>query len=314
MKETTDLILPPRLKTGDTIGLVSPAGPVKNAELFGAGVSALKNMGFKVRYNQIGTESDDYLAASDEYRAQEFNKLWADTEVNGLMAVRGGYGSLRMVKALDMGMIRNNPKILVGFSDITVLLTAIMKETGLVTFHGPVLTTLDSLNDSSRLAFFEMLTSKKAHKIELASEESEDLKILKKGKTKGRLIGGNLTNLVHLISTPYELNWDGSILFIEDVGEAPYRIDRMLTHLAEAGRLEGLAGLLLGSISEGDEDKCDTEACFKRVMEILEDVNIPIWGNFPVGHGVRNHILPLGVEVEMNSEKKELKILRPCLC
>lgn len=298
MKEINNLILPPPLKKGDTIGLVAPAGPILKEDEFAAGVKLLSEMGLHVKFDKdIVNRSNGYLSASDEQRADELHHFWRDPEIHGIFAVRGGYGTLRMLHHLDMDLIRQVPKIFVGFSDITVLLSAILKNTGLITFHGPVLTTLAKSDKASIETFFITLSGKQQDFI-----KADGLEILVSGNARGKLFGGNLTSLAHLVATPYEVSWEDTILFLEDVGEDSYRIDRMLTHLNAAGRLDNLSGLILGSFKNCG----NVEQIWHRVIELLVDKKIPIWANFPTGHGKRNYILPLGIQVEMDSNNAVL--------
>ena len=297
-KKETHPIYPPPVKKGETIGLVSPASPLINKDNFSSGVQILEKKGFKVKFNRKLLNSKGYLAGSDQERADEFNKLWADPEVKALIAARGGYGCLRMIDLIDMKQIRKNPKILIGFSDLTVLLNAIHKKTSLVTFHGPVVTTLADIDKQSQISFFNVLTGKTQNLI-----KPYKVKILKEGKAKGILLGGNLTTLVHMIGTPYEIPWNNTILFIEDIGESPYRLDRLLTHLYQAKRLQKVKGLILGTFT--DEDRSENgkmqRTVQKRIAELLKNKDIPIWANFPTGHSRRNLTLPIGSEVEMDS-------------
>jgi len=295
------LILPAGLKHGETIGLVAPAGPLRPQDDLEAGIALLAEHGFAVEVSPAVYRQDGYLAGADHLRAREFNAMWANPAVKALLAVRGGYGCLRMVDGLDFELIRQQPKIFTGFSDISVLLTAILKKTGLVTFHGPTLTTLLQSDAASQQAFFDNLAGRPPAVI-----APDHLEILAPGRARGRLLGGNLTNLLHLLATPYELAWQGAILFIEDVGEAPYRLDRLLTHLHKAGRLTGLAGLILGSFSG-----CGDLAPIKKLILELCGDSQPIWAEFPGGHGPANRILPLGVEAEMDSATGTLNLARP---
>jgi len=300
-------IFPPALQKGDTIGLVAPAGPLIDKGKFSAGVHILEKKGFRLKYNRRLLNVRGYLAGSDRARAADFNMLWSDPEVKALVAARGGYGCLRMLELLDMKLIRKNPKILVGFSDLTVLLTAIHKKTGLVTYHGPVVTTLASIDRKSQKSFFNTLTKSTLPPIAAAK-----LKILKDGNAKGILLGGNLTTLVHMLATSYEIPWNEAILFIEDIGEFPYRLDRLLTHLNQAGRLQKIRGLILGTFSADDrkENRAMQSAVHKRIMELLKDTDIPVWANFPVGHSRRNLTLPVGLEAEMNSSDGSLRFIQ----
>ena len=300
------VIYPHPIKKGDCLGLVAPAGSLISKKNFDAGVQILEQKGFRVKFNHTLLNSKGYLAGADWNRADDFNRMWSDPEVKGLIAARGGYGSIRMVHLLDMKQIQKNAKILIGFSDLSVLLNTISQNTGLVTYHGPVVTTLAETNKSSLASFFNILTGHSPQCFKPLS-----LKILKEGNARGFLFGGNLTTLVHTIGTPYEIPWDKSILFIEDIGESPYRLDRLLTHLFQAGKLQKIKGLILGTFTD-DEKKVNAHmqrTVRKRVIELLGDYDIPIWVNLPAGHGRRNITLPIGVEVEMDSSENMLRFL-----
>ena len=295
-------LLPPGLKKGDTIGLAPLAGPW-DVQKFSSGIRVLTDLGFTIRLPPDSSQRFPYLAGSDQYRLDCFHELWRDPNISAIMAVRGGYGCLRLIDAIDLDLIRKHPKILIGFSDVTVLLNGLYLQTGLITFHGPMLTTLAGMGKESMEKFLLCLTRR-----ETPALRPNRLEILRQGTARGRLLGGNLTILSHLIGTPYEPSLADSILFIEDIGEQPYRIDRMLTQLKLAGRFEGIRGLILG-----DFTNCgDTELIWNRILELFGD-QIPIWANFPVGHGEQNIILPLGIEVEMNSESGALLFRQPCI-
>ena len=304
--KSRQVIFPPSLAKGDTIGLIAPAGSIINKSNFSQGIRILEKKGFRIKYNRHILNAKGYLSGSDQERADEFNRLWSDPEVKGLVAARGGYGSMRMIHLIDMKQIRKNAKILVGFSDLSVLLSAISQKTGLVTYHGPVVTTLASINKFSQASFFNVLMNNSPSYIKPVT-----FKILKHGSTRGVLIGGNLTTLVHTIGTPYEIPWHQAILFIEDIGESPYRLDRLLTHLSQAGRLQKIKGLILGTFS--DDERKENAGMLRtvqaRVLELLAGYDIPVWANLPVGHSRRNFTLPIGVEVEMDSNEKMLRFL-----
>ena len=300
--EQATSLFPRALRKGDTIGLVAPAGPW-NEDEFARGVQILDQYGFKVRIAHDLGAKENYLAGSDRHRTALFQEIWRDPEVQAVLAVRGGYGSLRILGAIDYQLIRDQPKIFIGFSDITALHCAIFQQTGLVTFHGPMVTTLAKHDKQSLLSFFDTITSGVCRPITTRSVE-----ILKSGQAAGRLIGGNLTTAVHLLATPYEVAWRDKIVFLEDVGEAPYRIDRMLSHLKTAGRFAGIRGLILGSFTNcGDQ-----EMIWARVMELFSDEDLPIWANFPIGHGEQNMIVPIGGEARMDSSTGTLSFPAPC--
>lgn len=302
--------LPAPLVKGDLIGLVSPSGPPDNEEFLAAGIRLIREMGFEIKWNRdLLATRPGYLAGSDAERALEFHRMWADEEVKAILAVRGGFGAMRMLDMVDMDLVRRYAKLFIGFSDITVLLNVLCQETGLITFHGPTLTTLTRSDRLSVASFFQALTGRLE-----ATLPFDRLEMLVRGQADGRMLGGNLTTLVHLIGTPYEINLDGAILAIEDVGEALYRIDRMLTQLKLAGRLNRLRGLLLGSFSSesfGRNDSLDYESVWHRVTELAAELEIPVWADIPFGHGVRNYTLPIGAEVEMDSNTGVLRICSP---
>jgi muramoyltetrapeptide carboxypeptidase len=300
MNATPKPILAAPLKKGDAIGIIAPAGPVRNESDFSAGLKMLSDLGFKTRYRNDILRQNGFLAGTDQERLAELHELWRDPEVHAILAVRGGYGCLRLLPDLDITLIRQQPKMLIGFSDLTVLLSTVQQRTGLITFHGPMLTTLPRSDRDSQESFFNLLTGRSMPEIKV-----KGLEILKNGQAQGRLLPGNLTSLTHLIGTPYEPDWRDTILVLEDIGEAPYRIDRLLTHLWAAGKLEQIAGLILG-----DFDQCgDVELIWQRVLELLAHRHIPIWANFPCGHGGRNQILPVGAQAELDSSSGRLTIL-----
>lgn len=290
------LIIPPPLRPGDTIGLVTPAGPVRGLEAFTFGKQLLEEQGFLVKMPADLFNQQDFLAGSDQERARQFTEMWHDPEVQAVLAVRGGYGCLRLLPLLDLPELTANPKILAGYSDLTVLLNEVTRLTRLVTFHAPLLNSLQRCDATSRDSFWRMLAGKGLGEI-----KPERLQVIRDGRGRGPLMGGNLTSLAHLLGTPHALDWRGAILFLEDTGEAPYRIDRLLTHLERAGCLRELGGLILGTFTDGKgEEEAWSASVWDRVLELAGE-NYPIWGDFPVGHGGRNLSLPLGVTAEMDS-------------
>ena len=299
-------ILPPRLRRGDTIGLFCPAGPVRDAERLRAGIRLIEDLGFAVKIQGPATPADGYLADSDEQRAAHLHELWHDEEIKAIAAIRGGYGCLRMIELLDWDLFRRHPKFLVGFSDVTALLNILVDRAGLVAVHGPMAATLARSDEQSRASLFALLTGTFEERL-----KPKGVEILRGGTGRGRLVGGNLTTLVHLLATPWECSWDGCILVLEDTGEPLCRLDRMLTHLALAGRLQRLAGLVLGDFDLGHDDLANVrlqEAVWTRVLE-LAPPGYPIWARFPVGHRQRNLALPIGMEAVLESDTGTLALL-----
>ncbi len=301
MKETADPLIPAGLKPGDTIGLVAPAGPITDRTAFAEGVRILEEAGYRIKTPADLFRKVDYLAGSDRQRADQFSEIWCDPEVRAVLTVRGGYGCLRLLPLLDLAQLAILPKILVGFSDLTVLLNELGRDLNLVTWHGPMLNTLVRCDQESLASFLAMLAGKSPAEIHPA-----ELRIIRPGHSQGRLIGGNLACLSHLVGTPHEPDWRGTILFLEDTGEPLYRVDRMLTHLERAGCLRQLAGLILGTFTNGKgEEEAWTELVWDRVREVAGQ-DYPIWGNFPVGHGCRNLSLPVGAAAKMDSNSGSL--------
>ncbi len=294
-------ILPPTLKANDIIGLAPLAGPHQEED-FNKGADILRDCGFRVK-TLTPTASLPFLAGSDEERLAIFLNLWKDPEVHAIMAIRGGYGTLRLLTDLDYTFFKENPKTLIGFSDISGLLNVITDQTGLVTFHGPNLTTLAKSDKKSIESFVDTLTRPVPRPIKPSS-----LEIIRAGHAEGILAGGNLTTLVHLVGTSYQPHLQDRILFLEDVGEAPYRIDRLLTQLSLTGSLNNIKGLILGEFKGcGDQ-----ETIWQRVSELLRNDSIPIWAGFPVGHGQDNFCLPIGSQVAMDSNTGTLVWSTPC--
>jgi muramoyltetrapeptide carboxypeptidase len=303
-----DPILPPHLKEGDCIGVFHPAGPIQDPAAFESGLHILRNFGLQIRHHHPDGSGPGYLAAGDEERVREVHALWADEEIKGVIAARGGYGCLRIVDLLDLDFLRSHPKWLIGFSDLTVLLNGIYKNTGLITMHGPVVTSLPRLEKKYMEKFREQLGGKFS-----SCAHTPDLEILRGSMGQGRLIGGNLTTLAHLIGTPWQPMFAGSILFLEDTAEPEYKLDRMLTHFSCCGFLDNLSGLILGVFDPGHDDRLEmirlNEQIWERVLELTRSTSYPIWGGFPVGHQTHNHPLPIGMETIMDSTTGSLQFL-----
>ncbi len=294
------VLLPPPLRPGDTIGIVLPAGPVRDQARAETGMRMLRDMGYRVRTIDTGPADQDYLAAPDSERVRALHSLWADEETRALVAMRGGYGCLRIADLLDMDFLRRHPRWLVGFSDLTILHAALFRRAGLVTLHGPMVTTLGRTEKSDIQRLFSLL----AHDWR-GPGQAWSVEILRPGSCRGRLVGGNLSCLTALVGTPWEIPWQDAIVLLEETGEPMYRIDRMLTHLAAAGRLARVGGLLLGSFDHPSGDGLETirlqEQVWTRVLELTSEARFPVWGDVPAGHGRRNAALPFGMEAAMDS-------------
>ncbi len=297
------LIKPPRLRPGDLIGIISPAGPVDESELQ-PDLELLRSSGLRIHVAPHVYDRHDYLAGDDEARLSDLHAMFLDREIKAIFCARGGYGTLRLLDKIDYDLIREHPKIIVGYSDITALLMAINKKTGLVTFHGPMVRGLSALHDSSRESLFKLISSNQP--VSFSPMEGNSLIL---GRATGPLIGGNLSLICHLIGTPFLPSLDGSILFIEDRGEPLYRIDRMLTHLVLTGQLKGIAGLIGGEFIE-----CGDNSAIDNLLNTLaSDLDIPLITGFPVGHGPTNLALPFGIHAELDTDLMTLSLLESCV-
>jgi muramoyltetrapeptide carboxypeptidase len=286
------LLKPPRLRPGDRVGLVTPASPCPAEELR-AGCAVLGSFGLQVAGNG-GTEYHlRYLAGSDEERAARLRESFADKTLKALFCTRGGYGSMRILPRLPYTLLRRPPRALVGFSDITALLAACYRHAGVVCFHGPTVSTLPTSDEESLASFWNALAGDEPVTVHVPEPIC-----LRPGVAVGPVFGGNLTMLCHLVGTRFLPPLKGAILFIEDRNEALYRIDRMLTHLIEAGLLAGIAGLMVGTFSDcgSPGDLLDLFA------ERLAPFSFPVLAGFPVGHGSRNITLPLGLPATLDAE------------
>ncbi|HHO47371.1 MAG TPA: LD-carboxypeptidase [Desulfobacteraceae bacterium] len=297
-------VIPARLIKGGCIGLFSPAGPVRDQEKVHAGVRLLHELGFRTKQLNLSAPAQDYLAADDRTRIDEFHALWADDETDALMAVRGGYGCLRILKDIRLDLVRHRPKILIGFSDVTALLNLVSEQGGLVAVHGPVVSSLADTDPASIQALAALLSGGLPE-----YNPRGRIEILRGGKASGILKGGNLTTLIHLIGTPWELSLANALLVLEDTGEQMYRLDRMLTQLYHGGKLDNLAGIILGTFDHGldaVENLRIEERIWRRVLEITAEFGYPVWGNFPVGHRNPNYPLLIGASATMDSASGRL--------
>jgi muramoyltetrapeptide carboxypeptidase len=289
---------PQALRKGNWIGVIAAAGPVAPEEI-NAGAALLESRGFRVRLSSVLYEKKGYLAGPDDLRLTELERMFRAEEVKAIICARGGYGTMRLLERLDFGMIRKHPKIFMGFSDITALLWALYKETGLITFHGPMVKSLGA-DQAPNLDSFENLMS---GKWPLQMELSQGA-VIRPGRARGTLMGGNLSLISHLIGTAFMPALKGAVLFLEDTGEALYRIDRYLTHLRLSGLLDDLAGIVLGRF-EGCEE---SEQLPELFAERLSPLGIPVCSGLAVGHGAENLALPLGIQATLDTDAMTLTL------
>ena len=294
------------LKPGSKIGLITPASPVKELAVIEAGVAALEGLGYQTVLGEAVRPIDDYLAGSDLERRTDLERFWWDDSIEAIWCLRGGYGSVRLLPQLYLGLIERNPKILIGFSDITGLELGLWKQTGLVSFHGPVLNVLKNEFTISRA--FQMLTGAAVGEpLPWPESETRNYMVFKEGKVRGPVLGGNLALVGSLLGTRYFPDLEGAILFLEETEEPPYRIDRMLTQLLESGVLDSTAGIVIGRCNP-IEGKAE-EDLIKVFAERLSKVACPAAYGFPVGHIPEQWTLPQGVTAEVDLGKGELTLV-----
>jgi muramoyltetrapeptide carboxypeptidase len=311
-------IKPKRLAQGDTVELVAPANATFNTVDLQIARESLEALGFKVKVGAHLLDRHGYLAGDDKARAADINAAFADHSVAAVHAIRGGWGSARLLPYLDFDTIRRNPKILIGYSDITALLLSVLGKAGLVTFHGPIgLGRWDSysLDYYTRVLFGgEQVTysNKQGLSDRNALVQTEfRTQTITPGKARGRLVGGNLTVMTTILGSPYLPDWENTILFTEDVHEDFYRIDRMLTQLKLAGVLGKIKGFVFGSCSEcgpgdGNYGALTLEEIF---ADHIKPLGVPAWQGAMIGHSQPQWTLPLGVEVEIDADKGTLTLL-----
>lgn len=297
------------LKYGDTIGVIAPAGPVSR-ERVKIGRSALESIGFKVKLGHSCFSSYGYLSGKDEVRARDVNEMFGDNEVQGIICLRGGYGTTRLLNLIDYENIKSNPKVFVGYSDITALHIAFNQKCGLGTFHGPMVASdmAEGIDHFSRISLVDAITKTKPLGI-IENPEGELIKSLAPGIAEGELVGGNLSLICASLGTAFEISTKGKILFLEDIGEKPYKIDRMLIQLLNAGKLQELEGIVLGDWSDCRSDEGEQSLSLMEVFsDILKPLNIPIIYNIKAGHCYPKLTLPLGVLSRVDGEKCKLII------
>ena len=317
-------ITPPGLCPGDAIAFVSPAG-VPDPQRIGRARQHLEGLGYRVIQYRDVSHRRGYLAGDDKARAEELMRAFADPDAKAIFATRGGYGCVRLLDRLDYGLIRSHPKILVGFSDITALHAALWKKCGLVTFHGPHPNDgfghPDGLSAAATQSFWQALSadqqSDDGYELSL-SVESGDAPPLHQnplsavpGMATGRLLGGNLALVCSLLGTPFELDYTKCVLFLEDIDEPPYRIDRFLAQLKLAGKFQELNGIVLGQFTNCNAGNPAQSLSYEEVLsDYLGSFARPRLSGFPAGHVRENHLLPFGATVEVDTKHRRLRVLQ----
>lgn len=307
-------IKPAALKKGDLIGVVCPASPPSSVEKISKGAEYLERLGYRVTLGKNIDKVYGYLAGTNEERADDLNGMFADKNVKAIIAVRGGYGTPRILPFIDYSLIKKNPKILVGYSDLTALQLAIFQKTGLITFSGPMVGVemFKGIDPFTEEHFWKTVTStKKIGTIQLP--EGRVFTPIRKGKSSGRLLGGNLSLVTSILGSSYSPAYNGALLFLEEIEEELYRFDRMMTQLKIAGILERSNGVLIGELT--DVKASDTTKPNLSIEQILADtftgIKKPVMTGLVYGHVPQKLTIPVGVEAAMDAGKGTVTFVEP---
>ena len=317
-----DLKKPKRLSAGDTVGIVSPAGAIYESEPYEIAIESMEALGLNVKLGEFVRTRHGHLAGTDEERASEFNAIWRDPEVDAIICLRGGSGAARILPLLDYEAIDKNPKIFIGYSDITALHLAIYKKTGLVTFHGPLATSTwnNFAVEHFKKLLFQAETVKYVNPSDkggLLTQTKNRIRTITPGTATGELLGGNLSVLTNIMGTPYfPSNWENKILYLEDVGEKIYAVDRMMTQLQLGGVLEKISGFIFGKCTEcdpGGSSGYGSLTMEEVIDHYIKPLNIPAFSGAMIGHINDNVTIPNGIAAEMDAENGTFKLLVPAV-
>jgi muramoyltetrapeptide carboxypeptidase len=322
VRHPSPLNKPPRLRFGDVVGLVAPGSPPRDPAAIPRAIAALEKLGFKPRPARNAGKRLGFLAGNDTERAADLMEMFSDSEVKAIFCLRGGYGAGRLLTRLDYAAIKRQPKVFVGYSDITALHCALLTQSRLVSFHGPMM--IDGLGGRRFPEFTLRSLLRTVMEPSPAGSicdgcDRKSVRTIKRGRAGGRLIGGNLSLLCATLGTPFQPDFRDSILFFEDIGEEPYRMDRMLTHLLNAGLLQQVAGVAVGNNPGNQEEKTKKRKGEYRqsMMEVLEErlglLNVPVVAGLPFGHVPLNATLPVGLNATLDADRGDLIIAEPAV-
>jgi muramoyltetrapeptide carboxypeptidase len=310
------IIKPCRLYPGDTIGIISPASPPPDTDTIDRARAALDHLGFKTKLGPNALRRRGFLAGTDRQRAADLMRMFRDPEVRAILCLRGGYGTSRILDRLDYRLIRSNPKILVGYSDITALHCALLTRAGLVSFHGPMLNSdfaREELSEFTLGGFLRTLMGPFVPGSICRGYKDQTVTILRRGVATGQLVGGNLSLLCTTIGTSYQPSFKRKILFFEDLEEPPYRFDRMLTHLLNAGLLQQVNGIAIGLNRNCVDPKAKESSEYRQTVEdVLRErllpLKVPVVLGLPFGHVRENATLPIGLRARLDAVEGDLMI------
>lgn len=279
-----------QIKQGAVFGICAPSARF-DTEKFNTGIQVLINLGFKVKIPDEIFMKKRYLAGEDMLRADMINRIYSDSDIDAIICARGGYGALRVLEFLNWNVINQNPKPFIGYSDSTAILLSIMANTNNIAVHGPNVVSLADAEKETIESFYQTLTGA------LTKMIVNPMQIIHPGTCTGMLKGGNLATISHLLGTRFHPDFYGAVLFIEDVGEPAYKIDRMLTQMKMAGLFEGVKGVIVGSF-----ETCENKQYIDEILfEVFEDYNVPVASGLAAGHGKINVSLLMGTPITMDT-------------
>ncbi len=304
-------IKPKKLQKGDLIGIISPASSVDDTSRIERGVQYIEKMGYTVMVGKNVGKYNGYLAGTDQERLDDLHSMFSNKKVKAVFCLRGGYGAARLVDKIDYKLVGNNPKIFTGYSDISALQLAMFYKTGLITFAGPMVGVdfYDEVSSFTEEMFWTLLTSSKKFG-RVGNPDDEHFLSLNSGASNGRIIGGNLSVISGLIGTGYFPDLKDKILLIEEIGEMPYKIDRMFNHMRLSGMFKGMKGVIIGSFRDCHEHDPNkrTLTLGEVITDYLSPLKKPVVYNFRHGHLRDNITIPLGVSIKINASKKSVEI------
>jgi muramoyltetrapeptide carboxypeptidase len=310
------LLKPERLQPGDVVGVVAPASAPPDPGAVDRAAAALQRLGFKPKLGRHVRARKGFLAGDDRERAADLMRMFTDRRVRGIVCLRGGYGAARLLDRLNYGDIRRNPKVFAGYSDITTLHCALARRARLVSFHSPMLNEglgAESFPAFSNQSFLRNVCEPQPSGSLCAGYTGRTVRIVRRGVAEGRLMGGNLSVLMTTIGTPVQPQFRGRLLFIEDVGEKPYRLDRMLTHLLNAGLLQQVVGVAVGSTQDCEDPAAAASKEYRQSVadvfkERLGTLGVPVVTGLPFGHQPINATIPVGVRARLDGNAGDLII------
>lgn len=307
----SNAIHPQRLHKGDTVALISSGSAVRESGEVKLAIKRLKALGLQVKLGKTVYQREGTFAGSDQARAEDINTMFADPNIKGIIELRGGWGSARTFPYLNFNAIKKHPKIIMGFSDITSLLLAIHKKTGLVTFHGPMAAAYEWPNYTNTL-FKSMLMDAKLVTLQNPADHAK-IHLIQPGEVTGEIIGGNLSVLTTMLGTPYAPDFKGKILFVEDIFEEVYKIDRMLNQLKQAGALSHIKGFIFGTCAHCTRKSPGSYRLEQILDHYIKPLGIPSWSGAMIGHQPDMFIIPEGAEVAINANAGTVRLLKPAV-